>query len=113
MIGVWPLSAVDRPGGTVHRTPQQLRTDIDHTRFADHAHKCAGMKHHLIAKQHQQTVALAKADHFCGKISIKVTVGFDPAQAADRRTEPGHLRSEEHTSEPQSLIRTSYAAICL
>src|SRR3546814_7180701 len=25
----------------------------------------------------------------------------------------GNLRSEEHTSEPQSLMRTSYAVLCL
>src|SRR3546814_5828250 len=31
-----------------------------------------------------------------------------------RRAEPGHeLRSEEHTSELQSLMRTSYAVFCL
>src|SRR3546814_4303149 len=28
-------------------------------------------------------------------------------------TRPGHFRSEEHTSELQSLMRNSYAVICL
>src|SRR3546814_6887646 len=35
--------------------------------------------------------------------------GFDPADAEDARAG----RSEEHTSELQSLMRTSYAVFCL
>src|SRR3546814_8520332 len=31
----------------------------------------------------------------------------------DRRRYPGRPRSEEHTSELQSLLRTSYAVFCL
>src|SRR3546814_5293323 len=42
---------------------------------------------------------------------------FDPAVAADREIEPDiadlALRSEEHTSELQSLMRISYAVFCL
>src|SRR3546814_1316602 len=34
------------------------------------------------------------------------------AQSCDRGT-PAHERSEEHTSELQSLMRTSYAVFCL
>src|SRR3546814_8933574 len=36
----------------------------------------------------------------------------DPAIARDRG-EPGQERSEEHTSELQSLMRISYAVFCL
>src|SRR3546814_5747812 len=40
-----------------------------------------------------------------------------PAGGADRRGDGGHallaLRSEEHTSELQSLMRISYAVFCL
>src|SRR3546814_4459936 len=35
------------------------------------------------------------------------------ARAAARRTPPRGLRSEEHTSELQSLMRISYAVFCL
>src|SRR3546814_3887525 len=33
--------------------------------------------------------------------------------ASNRRTSPRNLRSEEHTSELQSLMRNSYAVFCL
>src|SRR3546814_8433072 len=42
--------------------------------------------------------------------------GVQPLRRADRRTTrpvPGHGRSEEHTSELQSLMRLSYAVFCL
>src|SRR3546814_8830662 len=34
-------------------------------------------------------------------------------EPSERRTLPGALRSEEHTSELQSLMRISYAVFCL
>src|SRR3546814_5806960 len=39
----------------------------------------------------------------------------EPERATDRRRglEVEHGRSEEHTSEPQSLMRISYAVFCL
>src|SRR3546814_4808058 len=43
-------------------------------------------------------------------------VGHRPANLchqAARRHEPGRPRSEEHTSELQSLMRNSYACFCL
>src|SRR3546814_3953568 len=36
-----------------------------------------------------------------------------PPRVADRRRDDGAWRSEEHTSELQSLMRTSYAVFCL
>src|SRR3546814_3755837 len=36
-----------------------------------------------------------------------------PSQGAPRDGRPGHRRSEEHTSELQSLMRTSYVVVCL
>src|SRR3546814_7360405 len=36
-----------------------------------------------------------------------------PADAADRGQAQFHRRSEEHTSELQSLMRTTYAVFCL
>src|SRR3546814_6592819 len=38
---------------------------------------------------------------------------LDPAPARDQRRERGRGRSEEHTSELQSLMRISYAVFCL
>src|SRR3546814_2377068 len=34
-------------------------------------------------------------------------------RASEPRVVPGHIRSEEHTSELQSLMRISYAVFCL
>src|SRR3546814_4106561 len=36
-----------------------------------------------------------------------------PAIVRTRRADPGRARSEEHTSELQSLMRISYAVFCL
>src|SRR3546814_6263585 len=38
---------------------------------------------------------------------------WDDALAARRRVDPEGIRSEEHTSELQSLMRISYAVFCL
>src|SRR3546814_5203584 len=38
---------------------------------------------------------------------------FDTGNGAGRRPDAGSLRSEEHTSELQSLMRISYAVFCL
>src|SRR3546814_10521372 len=50
--------------------------------------------------------------------AIFMTSGFcyDSAEAAEARFKnelPGFVRSEEHTSELQSLMRISYAVFCL
>src|SRR3546814_8958875 len=48
----------------------------------------------------------ARQHGLCGAVAV------DPA-AARLRPGPGELRSEEHTSELQSLMRISYAVFCL
>src|SRR3546814_5199710 len=53
--------------------------------------------------------------------AIKCLASHDHGRALRQRLEtpqvsgqvPGHLRSEEHTSELQSLMRISYAVFCL
>src|SRR3546814_10566203 len=46
---------------------------------------------------------------------VRERVDVEPAVRgqADRAVEDGRQRSEEHTSELQSLMRTSYAVFCL
>src|SRR3546814_4244302 len=39
--------------------------------------------------------------------------GIDPQKALPAASESEHFRSEEHTSELQSLMRISYAVFCL
>src|SRR3546814_3773054 len=57
------------------------------------------------------------ADAHVGKVGL-LEIGLDPGmRRIDQRhrwqTRDHHLRSEEHTSELQSLMRISYADFCL
>src|SRR3546814_9114609 len=52
-------------------------------------------------------VSIANADHFPGLQLLRYL--FRPAEAVTSRA----VRSEEHTSELQSLMRISYAVFCL
>src|SRR3546814_1917655 len=53
----------------------------------------------------------------CQHLGRLVLERVEPLRVAsedlDRRNKCGHPRSEEHTSELQSLMRTSYAVFCL
>src|SRR3546814_10701664 len=59
---------------------------------------------------------LAKPRHFqqvAAAPDRAVGVAVHDDVAGHRRRQPGHPRSEEHTSELQSLMRISYAVFCL
>src|SRR3546814_9092178 len=45
--------------------------------------------------------------------SVPVLAAVAAMAAEDDPLQPASMRSEEHTSEPQSLMRISYAAFCL
>src|SRR3546814_7881247 len=47
--------------------------------------------------------------HGC-RLALRLRAGHLPRRPDD---EAGHIRSEEHTSELQSLMRISYAVFCL
>src|SRR3546814_10783541 len=65
-------------------------------------------QHEQIARGSASGVAVAvKADHRVG-IAVGTAEGDEAV-----RLELGEIRSEEHTSELQSLMRSSYAVICL
>src|SRR3546814_9594562 len=51
----------------------------------------------------------------CGRnyAGTRVPAGMSPQERLERRAFPGAMRSDEHTSELQSLMRNSYAVICL
>src|SRR3546814_6497223 len=51
----------------------------------------------------------------CGVVIIRCKVSSNGLAGSGRQLAPPHsvLRSEEHTSELQSLMRTSYAVFCL
>src|SRR3546814_3711417 len=65
----------------------------------------------------RQRLARAQADHGVedrilgrGQVARVAPVPAQPRQRGDREQ---RIRSEEHTSELQSLMRTSYAVFCL
>src|SRR3546814_6100590 len=79
---------------------------------ADRRARYAGVRHETIGPQApvQRAFELAGAD-FIGVAAVAVLA----AEIGDRAAEIADiaLRSEEHTSELQSLMRISYAAFCL
>src|SRR3546814_2862514 len=58
--------------------------------------------------QHRLEGELALAGHPCPAIIFEADL-----RKAHRADEAAHIRSEEHTSELQSLMRISYAVFCL
>src|SRR3546814_6407537 len=63
----------------------------------------AGMQHHAVAD-----MGMADSD-----VGADEAIAANGAALADRGVDPDDGRSEEHTSELQSLMRISYAAFCL
>src|SRR3546814_3369332 len=57
----------------------------------------------------------AEVDHRFGRLQADLDLRMRGEEAAQPRHQPGrgHRRSEEHTSELQSLMRISYAVFCL
>src|SRR3546814_4909154 len=49
----------------------------------------------------------------CGAMETRLVQRIQQLEALLLTMSPGHLRSEEHTSELQSLMRISYAVLCL
>src|SRR3546814_10895868 len=84
---------------------------------AMHQHHLAGMVGQIQRLFHG---GIAAADHHHLLAAIEETVAGSAGRHAEalefllaRQAEPARLRSEEHTSELQSLMRISYAVFCL
>src|SRR3546814_6046315 len=71
--------------------------------------------HPIGAAHHQKIVVIDDALAFCGGIDMTADRWDTLAHLEDdpRRRRPSGRRSEEHTSELQSLMRNSYAVFCL
>src|SRR3546814_2366509 len=88
-----------------------------------HGHFIAGERHHLAAEFPVQIVERGALRRFAGTIAQRPSLQQNrllrrptvrtrnPALSWDLRA--SRHRSEEHTSELQSLMRTSYAVFCL
>src|SRR3546814_5759527 len=71
-----------------------------------------------VAPHQEQTAKQPEADEQQGSSELGGLGGRDlrteqPAHGIMRARQPQHGRSEEHTSELQSLMRSSYAVFCL
>src|SRR3546814_4641212 len=69
----------------------------------------------LEGTRHVDVDAADGIDHLdeAGEVDPRVVVDRDAEQRPDRVLERAQARSEEHTSELQSLMRISYAVFCL
>src|SRR3546814_6241189 len=89
----------------IRRPPRSTRTDtlFPYTTLfrSSRSYKC---KTGLLVPRHQQRIALAQRG--VGFVGVR-------AHVVPELEGVGGLRSEEHTSELQSLMRISYAVFCL
>src|SRR3546814_9470755 len=60
-----------------------------------------------------RTIPAFESEAAAASFRLSLLVGQQPAVLDPRLRGPGQLRSEEHTSELQSLMRISYAVFCL
>src|SRR3546814_5484373 len=110
----------------IRRPPRSTRTDTlfpyttlfrsgDKLEGGGHEMSWSGGERNRLAIGHLQNVEAAVAvEHVDDAVLIHVdVVGLRARLAADRLRNEGADRSEEHTSELQSLMRISYAVFCL
>src|SRR3546814_6547111 len=86
--------------------------DADQQGWRLHTHWCEGADGHAP----RATLMICRDDRNAGdgaahRFTKAVAIGIDADWV--RRPAKGQLRSEEHTSELQSLVRISYAVFCL
>src|SRR3546814_2374576 len=105
-LPIWqpvPQAAAERARAAA-RPPDDVAAPISSSAAAIHAAECpgdiAGRRLHRIPAQQHGPVALLR----CGGVQRRHIV---------LREGEGDVRSEEHTSELQSLMRISYAVFCL
>src|SRR3546814_2568428 len=98
----------------IRRPPRSTRTDtlFPYTTLFRSERRGVGAARHLQLRIDQRHVRLdPEAREEAGKEVELLTIG--DLQPDDVGTGPVRLRSEEHTSELQSLMRISYAVFCL
>src|SRR3546814_4172495 len=102
----------DRFGDDAVEVEQSAQVEIDEARDVDREAVAA----HDRALQFlaRQQVHRAEPDLFAERHHAEDRRGAAAAERCDRKARRGRpARSEEHTSELQSLMRTSYAVFCL
>src|SRR3546814_6244045 len=107
-----PLRQADRIGGGMRIARQ--RTDTAHADRAEIAARNLQRLKRLRDQISGRCLAISTGDADAEQVlrSIVVVAGCNLARTRGELWH-GDLRSEEHTSELQSLMRTSYAVFCL
>src|SRR3546814_1220078 len=98
----------------VRRTPRSTRTDTLFpytTLFRSTGHEVELLRPDLDAEHIETAMGEIDENRLIGR--IRPTVPADPGRDPVDRPADHHDRSEEHTSELQSLMRNSYAVFCL
>src|SRR3546814_3977304 len=70
-------------------------------------------RNHCANKRNTMRIAIAGADGRMGRMLIESVLQSPDLQLTVALDRSGSNRSEEHTSELQSLMRISYAVFCL
>src|SRR3546814_1409830 len=99
----------------IRRPPRSTRTDTLFpytTLFRSEVAGIAGLRHRQPGQRHRSVVQRLELGRWAWP--GRGTRGSPAAARASRRSPPAPpRRSEEHTSELQSLMRISYAVFCL
>src|SRR3546814_16656664 len=103
----------------IRRPPISTRTDTLFTYPTRFRSGQAGQKKQyrhppLLGLGRQKNGEAHRQAYGFGRVAIVALDAFETAMLADQlEIIKGHCRSEEHTSELQSLMRISYAVFCL
>src|SRR3546814_7793641 len=102
----------------IRRTPRSTRTYtlFPYTtlfRATSLSKKVASMASAIDDVREEQTLSVAALADRSASVLERLRSDAQTARAGERREPTFPIRSEEHTSELQSLIRSSYAVFCL
>src|SRR3546814_9578895 len=92
----------------IRRPPRSTRTDtlFPYTMLFRSFHVIIEKQHRLVLRHGREGIADGASPVVTGIDHLEIYQPLQPAPVA-------HSRSEEHTSELQSLMRISYAVFCL
>src|SRR3546814_2752206 len=93
----------------IRRPPRSTRTDTLFPYTTLFRSVGRQFDEHLVADEHADAVLA----HLAGGMTQDLVVIFQPDAEHGVGQQFDHVRSEEHTSELQSLMRISYAVVCL